>query len=59
MEVSLSSNSAASGYRDADTLRSFRPTPKDQMKRNLKDIATSARFSLYRTKKKLLRKADL
>lgn len=29
------------------------------MKRNLKDIATSARFSLYRTKKKLLRKADL
>ncbi|KAL0242133.1 hypothetical protein I308_105762 [Cryptococcus tetragattii IND107] len=37
----------------------WRPTPKDQMKRNLKDIATSARFSLYRTKKKLLRKADL
>nr|ODN90376.1 hypothetical protein L204_05981 [Cryptococcus depauperatus CBS 7855] len=37
----------------------WHPGAKDQIKRNLKDIATSARFSLYRTKKKLLRKAEL
>ncbi|WWC96867.1 hypothetical protein V866_003742 [Kwoniella sp. B9012] len=37
----------------------WHPSTKDQLKRNMKDIATSARFSLFRTKKKLLRKAEL
>ncbi|OCF40057.1 hypothetical protein I317_06132 [Kwoniella heveanensis CBS 569] len=37
----------------------WEPTTKDQLKRNMKDIATSARFSLFRTKKKLLRKAEI
>ncbi|KAK8861673.1 hypothetical protein IAR55_002496 [Kwoniella newhampshirensis] len=37
----------------------WRPGPKDAVKRNLKNIATSARFSLFRTKKKLLRKAEI
>ncbi|ODN77124.1 hypothetical protein L202_05655 [Cryptococcus amylolentus CBS 6039] len=37
----------------------WHPTAKDQVKRNFKDIATSARFSLYRTKKALMRKAEL
>ncbi|WVF65882.1 hypothetical protein IAT40_000619 [Kwoniella sp. CBS 6097] len=37
----------------------WEPSTKDQLKRNMKDIATSARFSLFRTKKKLLRKAEM
>ncbi|WVQ78875.1 hypothetical protein IAT38_000966 [Cryptococcus sp. DSM 104549] len=37
----------------------WHPGTKDALKRNLKDIATNARFSLYRTKKKLLRKAEM
>ncbi|WRT65795.1 uncharacterized protein IL334_002744 [Kwoniella shivajii] len=37
----------------------WHPSTKDQFKRNMKDIATSARFSLFRTKKKLLRKAEI
>ncbi|WWD16405.1 hypothetical protein CI109_100831 [Kwoniella shandongensis] len=37
----------------------WKPGAKDAVKRNLKDIATSARFSLFRTKKKLLRKAEM
>ncbi|WVW80262.1 hypothetical protein I302_102240 [Kwoniella bestiolae CBS 10118] len=37
----------------------WHPSTKDQFKRNMKDIATSARFSLFRTKKKLLRKAEM
>ncbi|WVQ77355.1 hypothetical protein IAR50_007039 [Cryptococcus sp. DSM 104548] len=37
----------------------WHPTAKDQVKRNFKDIATSARFSLYRTKKALMRKAEM
>ncbi|WVR03718.1 hypothetical protein IAU60_000713 [Kwoniella sp. DSM 27419] len=35
------------------------PSTKDQLKRNMKDIATSARFSLFRAKKTLMRKADM
>ncbi|WWC68525.1 uncharacterized protein I206_102454 [Kwoniella pini CBS 10737] len=37
----------------------WHPSTKDHLKRNMKDIATSARFSLFRTKKKLLRKAEM
>ncbi|WWC88041.1 uncharacterized protein L201_002944 [Kwoniella dendrophila CBS 6074] len=37
----------------------WHPTTKDQFKRNMKDIATSARFSLFRAKKKVLRKAEM
>jgi hypothetical protein len=36
-----------------------RPNAKDEVKRTWKDIQTSARFSLLRTKKKILRKADI
>lgn len=34
------------------------PTAKDEVKRGVKDISTNARFSMFRAKKKLLRKAD-
>jgi hypothetical protein len=37
----------------------FRPSAKDQIKRSWKDVQTNARFSLFRTKKKLLRKAEM
>ena len=36
-----------------------RPTTKEQFKRQWKDLSTNARFSMFRAKKKLLRKAEL
>jgi hypothetical protein len=36
-----------------------RPDPKDALKRNIKDMSTNARFSVFRAKKKILRKTDL
>lgn len=37
----------------------WRPTVKDEMKRELKDLTTNARFSLFRAKKKIGRRTDL
>lgn len=35
------------------------PTIKEEIKRNFKDLSTSARFGMFRAKKKLLRKAEI
>ncbi|EIW66435.1 hypothetical protein TREMEDRAFT_70072 [Tremella mesenterica DSM 1558] len=37
----------------------WKPSTKEQIKRNWKDVQTNARFTLFRAKKKLLRKAEL
>lgn len=34
------------------------PTAKEEVKSAVKDLSTNARFSVFRAKKKLLRKAD-
>ncbi|ORY29799.1 hypothetical protein BCR39DRAFT_531076 [Naematelia encephala] len=36
----------------------WKPTLKDEIKRNWKDLATNARFSMFRAKKKLSRKTE-
>ncbi len=36
-----------------------RPTVKEELKRNMKELSTAARFGMFRAKKKLLRKAEL
>lgn len=37
----------------------YRPTTKDALKRNLKELSTATRFGMFRAKKKILRKADI
>lgn len=37
----------------------LRPTVKEGFKRNVKDMSTNARFSMFRAKKTLLRKAEI
>jgi len=37
----------------------IRPTTKDALKRNLKELSTAARFGMFRAKKNILRKADI
>ncbi|ORX35246.1 hypothetical protein BD324DRAFT_84034 [Kockovaella imperatae] len=37
----------------------WRPSTKEQFRRQWKDLSTNARFSMFRAKKKLLRKAEL
>jgi hypothetical protein len=52
-----SGSRSQSGFMGAHT--DCRPTAKDAIKRNLKEISTATRFGMFRAKKKLLRKAEL